>query len=845
MFGCGAKGWLAGALLGAVALCTDWTAAAPPRAEKVPTFSVRARVTSAGGKEPAAEQKFGFRLGASASEVAGNGWSEPLKFDSAQVDAALKAFSPYAEGWPVKAALAVSGVVDPTKVELEISIDGVQQAVKSSAELFGPSLGLALWRDEKDQPRVGTLADFNQVRYWDAIREVKVPEELRPKKLLIIDRFIGGDEDRRNWREGITNLSHAGFSAILLPPSKPVRALLQETPIKKIAWAIYCPPGYAFDTGKPAQTEQWAQKEADTYLQAGYLPTDMAAFAMSDEPGWYYPSQLKMLDEPGALKRFHEYLMAQKLEPRDVGAGNWEAVKPIARSGAKDLASKRLYYWTMRFFAWDSNRYFAECTKALEKAFYPGMPITVNFNFFAGRFYVPGAVANNPDKTSPDAGMGGNDWLEFGRMRGSTMLWTEDWFGDSLAYQWSFYCAKMRSAAEKGQVNFGGYVIGRTAGGRDEGVLQKMLSIVGNGGKVIKFYVFGPEYEFPGNCYSENPTLLKKIAEANMCIGKAEELLWEGKRPRSQVAILSPRSSEPWDSVGISDATNNNLNAATVDYMAEVADLYLALQHANTAVDFVEEEDLSAQGLASYKVLYLTEPDVPEEAQHGVAEWVKAGGTLVTVSGAAAQDRYNEPCKVLSDATGVREEPRQRMNIADISDLKDVARGKGQAGEFGALGIRGKIIGQPGEVIASFDNGTPAVVRKKVERGNVVHFAWMPGLSYRRSATGTKDQLPTGFSESLRRYITMPLKLAGVQAPVSASVAMVETPMLVSEKGAALTILNWTGEPIEKLTLTVRPGFEVKSATSVRGQEVGMKKTTDGIELTLAVKGADILLLHK
>jgi hypothetical protein len=61
----------------------------------------------------------------------------------------------------------------------------------------------------------------------------------------------------------------------------------------------------------------------------------------------------------------------------------------------------------------------------------------VNWNNFQGRFYVPGPLFHNKDKTSPDAAMMHQDWFEFGRMRGCTTLWTEDWFDDSMAPQWS------------------------------------------------------------------------------------------------------------------------------------------------------------------------------------------------------------------------------------------------------------------------------------------------------------------------------------------------------------------------------------------------------------------------
>ena len=48
------------------------------------------------------------------------------------------------------------------------------------------------------------------------------------------------------------------------------------------------------------------------------------------------------------------------------------------------------------------------------------------------------------------------------------------------------------------------------------------------------------------------------MAEGHRMIGVAEDLLWAGKKPRAQVAILSPRSAQMWDAPdgGISDATN-------------------------------------------------------------------------------------------------------------------------------------------------------------------------------------------------------------------------------------------------------------------------------------------------
>ncbi len=825
--------------------------------EEVPTFKVRGRVTSLGGEGPG-QAKLSFRLGGGKpAGVTGAEWSDWLPYGREDAEATLKGYPAlYMKGWPVVVHLSVTGVKDPTKVEAELKFDEADETVKLAGELFGPSLGVLVWRDDKMKPHAATMAEYNR-RYWKVLEGVQIPEAERPKKFPVVDRFIGGDDDRTAWREGIENLSKAGFSALMLPPSKPLRELLLQAGQRRTAWAVYNPPGYAFAHDPkvtPEEITKWAEQQAKPYLDAGYAREDMALFAISDEPGWYYPKAFEPLKaNAAAMARFRDYLKAQGLKPEDVGAKDWESVQPLARSQAKDLPSKRLFYWTMRFFAHDSAEHFATCTKALEKAFYPGLPVFTNWNFFAGRFYVPGPVANNADKTSPDAAMGGHDWLEFGRLRGGTMLWTEDWFGDARAYQWSFYCSKLRCAAQKGNVEFGAYVIPRTAGDREDGIVQKILCVAGSGGKAIKYFVFGPEYNFPGNCYSEKAAVLPKMAEAHRMIGKAEELLWPGRRPVPEVAILMPRSAQVWDAKDveipkvISDATNTNMNGATVDYMAELFDLYLALQHANVPVDFVDEDDLSAKGLKPYKVVYATAPNIPEEGQRGLVEWVKAGGALVTVSGAGQRDRYDEPCTVLSEGLGVKEEPRERLLVANTNSLKSAGKVASKSGraEVEAAGVRGKLIDPQGDILGLFEDKAPAVVKRSAGKGSVIHFAWMPGLSYWKSATATKDKLPAGFSEAIRAWVIDPVKNAGVTLPVEAGKPLVETPMLLSDKGAAVTLLNWSGEKIDSLEVAVRVPFKVGSVESVkRGKLDFSVKRGDRAAMTLPLDTADILLLR-
>jgi hypothetical protein len=71
----------------------------------------------------------------------------------------------------------------------------------------------------------------------------------------------------------------------------------------------------------------------------------------------------------------------------------------------------------------------------------------------------------------------------------------------------------------------------------------------------------------------------------------------------------------------------------------------------NRPVDFIDETALLNLTLLSrFKVLVLTEPNVPGKALDGLLGWVRAGGTLITVPGAATLDEYNEPSSTLATA---------------------------------------------------------------------------------------------------------------------------------------------------------------------------------------------------
>jgi hypothetical protein len=260
-----------------------------------------------------------------------------------------------------------------------------------------------------------------------------------------------------------------------------------------------------------------------------------------------------------------------------------------------------------------------------------------------------------------------------------------------------------------------------------------------------------------------------------------------------------------------------------MDYMVGVYALFRQLQQvANIAVDFLDEDDLTAEGLASLKLLIVTEPDIPTEGQAAIATWMKAGGNVLTLTGAGAYDRYHRPSTTLSDVTGIIEAPRERLMVAYASTLNTVANGTGELGDFTANGLRGQLTSFDSanfKILANYSNGDPAIVSRDVGKGRVTHFTFFPGIRHHDGSP--YHAVPhfnnrTNFTDGSLPYLLDCVANAGAQPRVSVSELQVETPLLSSDAGAVLTLLNWRETPVAALDVSVHLAYDVDQVTAVQ-----------------------------
>ena len=113
-------------------------------------------------------------------------------------------------------------------------------------------------------------------------------------------------------------------------------------------------------------------------------------------------------------------------------------------------------------------------------------------------------------------------------------------------------------------------------------------------------------------------------------------------------------------------------------------------------------------------------------------------------------------------------------------------------------------------------------------RGRIIQFTWTPGV----------------FSEAIRSQIVAPIQETKVVPPVTVNLPMIETPLLLSVKGGAVTLLNWSGKEQKDLKVTARVPFKVKSVESVKQGRLDFTQTSEGVICALPLDAADIVLLR-
>ncbi len=593
---------------------------------------------------------------------------------------------------------------------------------------------------------------------------------------------------------------------------------------------------------------------------------------------------------PHCRRAFHIYLQDNGLTPEDFGVQQWSQIAPLMvwgrddNSWMHDKQQAMLAYWTRRFNGYSSAQLFSELRKTAREQNAKKRAVLASgdttSNVATQPWHYPGAMRGNTFL------MGGHslDFFNFYRVADNAFVY-ETSNRDARVWSWDSYLCDVgrvvTAQPEMGQELFGVFVKPHRGAG-----MQRGLSAVSRGARYINWYTYGPPYA-KGDTWGHRDDILATVARTNRLVAAAEDTLYGGTwAVPPQIAVVKPRASEIWMHL----SGNAPMWTAAWENAKWV---YTALTHAHLPVDPIDQVMIREKDLSQYKVIYINGPALESAAAKKLAQWVEAGGTLVTMGFGLARDEYNQPLEFMQPVLGLtdRTEPEMWHNTTTYRatslqeygtssrmgdpPLPKVTRVTGQGLLDGTFDLTvGREVLQPAEgsqVIANYADGGAAAIHHHYGQGNVFTIGFFAGLEYVVPLMHDRFDMHQDFDAARRQFVTAPA-MSKVKPVVAISEPTIEGILIRHpETGEqAITLMNWaygvtgvrvtksaggdrerpiiTHLPAKNVALTVRTSALVRSVHSVTlGKDLSVRPSSngDGFTVTLPTLGeGDILLLH-
>jgi hypothetical protein len=573
----------------------------------------------------------------------------------------------------------------------------------------------------------------------------------------------------------------------------------------------------------------------------------------------------------------HE-VFARYVADRGIDLGSETAGGPPRLTA--DRSQPRSYYHSQKLRAWSIARFFHTATGFVREHYPPGARSTqliADASVFHGSLYDQG-----------------NDYWVYARERALDLIETEDWSNLACTDQLAGWNAALLRAATAG-TDIPTHMAVITGFGRPPLVVKlKASAALAQGVRSFQMYSYSPPYGWHEPGWATNYAVYPAVAEWTREVGAAEHVLADAAPRRARVAILYNRAHDVWNNSSRDDATQLFARLYT----------YLLLRHSQVAVDVLDDETVAAGGLAGYEVAYLYGAQVERAMLPPLVAWVRDGGTLVLGPGAASRDEYDQPTDLLDAGLGLgRGEARQLQRVYHTTawvnrqlqpkgtvTLVAAAAASEPAGRADAKAATVPLYAwtqtfpeREGVVVEARDaEGKAVAVRQPAGRGAVHLRGFLAELAavrdafidYERRADEPVRPLPAVAAAMIacgrstaatpddvrvprKQHAPFPATYAGAAmrfaigpavAPAREVVAIdpagdplpVEATFLEGPAGWAVTLANWSGEPLERITLRIRPGRPSGPVATARLGAVPAAREAGEICLEMPLESTDI-----
>jgi hypothetical protein len=610
-----------------------------------------------------------------------------------------------------------------------------------------------------------------------------------------------------------------------------------------------------YNTQLPAKYDQ--VKGADLFAHAGTAaeiqalakrmknPGDLRVLSFGDEIGLGGGVDAK---DAKVQDRFRVWLKAAGLTHTDLGT-------PLDKATLGPEANPRVAWYAQKFVNAERFAYYRGLTKLAKELFGPKVLTGANFAPHHGTLYY-GSLPQ---------------WNELFKQQGMSLFWAEDYIFSvpelPQIISWEF--AQMRCATKYHQQPIHFYVMPH-APGQEPGFLRRnMVLSVGYGARHIDSFWIAPAERFTENYISwQYRDQFRVLSESIYDSAEAERLQAGGKLRPARIAVVLSEATDFNESRFHVDKKEDPFAAPCKNAPAAINQtlcrkeqqlLYLALRHAQHAVDLITEADILEGALKDFDVVHFAGEWVDERIVPALEAWVKAGGVLYACAGLGRFNRFGEPENAMLELLGLKEvrTTKDAYHLRTLLELPlcppiDTITVDQQA--LPAIALKQQLTPTTAKPIGEWSDRSIAATVREHGKGKAYAIGALPGTSYMKTALrptpwarGGRHTLynPVDFSAAGTHLVRLGIEARPVQRAIACSSHLVEAAVTDHKDGTLVSLINWTNSPLKKLIVNVRLPQAPREIRSVQGRNIEASFADGLVRFTLDLDEADYVLLMK
>lgn len=573
------------------------------------------------------------------------------------------------------------------------------------------------------------------------------------------------------------------------------------------------------------------EKLAEFAQKMGDKAKEVVVVSLGDEIGLPTPGKSEATNVA-----FQNWLKSQGVTPQEISPAfsQWQQVIFSPEVGSKSQ-NPRVFYWSQRYLYHFGIQGIKQRTDIL-RGHFPNAGIGANFSpHYPTEHMFLGEVFK---------------WISVFRQDGMTLPWSEDYIwqvpvGTPQMNNISLDLFRAGIRGKEGRkIHY--YVMPHAPNNTPDMWRRLFYGALGHGMKMVNLFEFRPVQVAYTENHVSDPAMYASVLRGFNELGLFEDIVQDGKVREGETGLWFSETSDIWGD------THGSFGAAK-------RALYIAIRNQQVPLDFLVDADAQDGTLKKYKALYLTDRHITRQSTAALISWVKQGGTLFLTAGAGMRDELDQKNSPLMELAGIQDEMlvepkdaqvkfiKQDLPFAEPIDSVHFENGK----TIPVIGVKSQSKTQGVNVEAKFKDGSPAVFSKTAGKGKVIYCGFLPGLSYFKPAIPKKPFDRGANENAMVHFLPMDFdsesgKLIGsavhsLVKPVNCSNSLVESTIIDSPHGLAISLVNWSSKPI--VNLQVELNFQVKGqVTLASGKKVAVKR--DGVKtlLQLDLQVADTLI---